>query len=149
MKPYFILPLLANIILLVGCTGEPETPTIGQMTNFHSVCHKGNDGKRVAVEGYLTLPTSIKNNILVLRLRQSKNFGSTVIGVSSNFGDEPNKVSPLPLVYKHRDLKIRTHNGQTASYLDKVRVSGKVYFPISNLVEFQCGLSNPLIERSN
>lgn len=146
MKKYFVALLLTNLTLLTAC-GEPEAPTVGQNISFDTACDRTNDGKRVAVEGFLTLPTQIKRDILVLRLRQSPEIGGQVIGVSSQFGSGVNQAAPVPTVYKHRDLKVQTNDGQNVGYLDKVRVSGNLYFPISTSVEFKCALSNPLIEQ--
>lgn len=148
MKRHFIIPLLTVFTLLCSCT-EPEPPTVGQETAFDTVCNKENDGKRVAVEGFLTFPKSIKRDILVLRLRKSKELDNKVIGVSTAFGTDVNQATPLKSSsYSHQDLKVKTQDGQTVGYLDQVRVSGKVYYPISSTVEFKCSLSNVLVERN-
>jgi hypothetical protein len=52
--------------------------------------------------------------------------------------------------YTDEDLKIHLPDGKTAGYGQKVKVSGTVYFPNGALkaddVDFDCGLSNPLVE---
>ncbi|AKG20778.1 hypothetical protein [Calothrix sp. 336/3] len=162
MKRYSVFLLLASLILLPGCTSKPETPTQGKLTSFNTVCNQSNDGKRVAVEGFLTLPTLIERNSLILRLRPSQELGrklsgriianpgeseTPVIGVSSNFGTGVNQTSQVQKSYTHKDLKVKTNDGKTVGYLDRVRVSGTVYHTNSSAIEFKCALSNPLIER--
>ena len=143
-----------------ACEGPP---TVGQPTSFDSVCDKSTDGKRVAVEGYLRLPETITvvtnrrggsaTEILVVRLFQSGQYAGTPIGVNFDFGTDPNQMDELPRPqYNDSDLKVHLGNGQIASYGQRVKVSGTVYFPNEVLkndnVDFTCGLTNPLVELS-
>jgi hypothetical protein len=46
-----------------------------------------------------------------------------------------------------KDLKVTTNDGKTVGHTDRVRVSGRMYYPSSMAnVEFKCGLDNTLIE---
>jgi hypothetical protein len=154
------LPLLAlPIIALTACNQGP--PTAGQPVNFSNVCDKSNDGHRVMVEGFLRLPDSIDvitnrnggsaTEILVVRLFQDKAFKGTPIGVNFDFGSGPNMMDELPRPqYTDEDLKVHLTDGRTATYGQRVNVSGTVYFPVGALtndsVDFDCGLDNPLVE---
>jgi hypothetical protein len=85
----------------------------------------------------------------MLRLRQAPALGGQVIGVQTDFGDGANQAKKIADTYQDSDLLVHTNDGAQVGYTDKARVSGTVYFPtFSNTVEFQCALSNPLIERA-
>ena len=140
---------LLGATLLAGC-GDSGPPTAGTATTFAAICDKANDGKRLALEGYLTLPEDFtKSSSVVLRLRQAQKLGGDVVGVTANFGDAPNTVKAITgKSYSDTDLGVHTTDGATLTYQDRVRVSGTLYFPtMSNTVEFHCALSNPLFER--
>src|SRR5262245_40033879 len=124
-------------LLVAACEGPP---TVGQPQPFDNVCDKSDDGKRVAVEGYLRLPETItvltsrrggsSQEILVVRLFQSGQYSGTPIGVNFDFGADANQMDELPRPqYKDSDLKVHLANGQTASYGQRVKISGTVYFP--------------------
>jgi hypothetical protein len=130
---------------LAACGGEKKPPTVGEARDFAAVCDKANEGKRVAVTGYLRLPEEIRRDILMLRLYNTDDFGGKPVGVSSDFGPRPNQVEAVSKEYKDSDLKVRLADGQVAGFRTKVRVSGDVYFPLVGQ-EFPCALSNPLIE---
>jgi starvation-inducible outer membrane lipoprotein len=140
------LLVLTISFVLAACAAEP--PTAGELTAFGDACAKANDGKRVAVEGYLLLPdTFTESESVVLRLYEVLETDSAKIGVTVRFGTDPNRVENVPTEYTDDDLKIHTADGQVVGYQDKVRVSGKVYFPLVDQ-DFECGLENPLIERA-
>ena len=135
-----------SVAALAACGGgEKKPPTVGETKDFAAVCDKANDGKRVAVAGYLRLPEEVSRNILVLRLYNTDGFSGQPIGVSADFGSKPNQVEFLSKEYSDRDLKVHLADGQVAGFRTKVRVSGDVYFPLVK-AEFPCSLSNPLIE---
>ncbi len=148
-------------LALVACSEGP--PTAGQPTTFDGVCTKANDGKRIAVEGYLRLPDTIHvitnrsgstaTEILVVRLWQDTGYSGTPIGVNFDFGTAANQMDELPRPsYTDEDLKVHLPDGHTAGYGQRVTISGTVYFPVSALtsddVDFDCGLDNPLVELS-
>ena len=170
MKQYLFLPIAAILFALTGCF-KSEPPTVGQEMPFNSVCDKSNDGKRIAFEGFLTLPDHISSKdkvSLLLEVRPSKDLKSPMrIGVWTSYGkevnqltfvetsfrsnkpNEPGKISvnsSSKLSYTHQDLKVKTNEGKVVSYLDKVRVSGKVVFPSNPPIISKCLLNNPLIE---
>lgn len=82
---------------------------------------------------------------MVLRLYEVLAIDSAKIGVTVQFGTDANQVENVPTQYTDDDLRVHTSDGQVVSYQDKVRVSGKVYFPLVDQ-DFACGLENPLIE---
>ena len=138
---------LASILAVAACNEGP--PTAGTPRDFATVCDKANDGKRVSLDGYLRLPDSFHGDSSVaLRLYQGSKFTGTPVGVTMEFGSEPNHLDAIQDQYKDTDLRVHVANGQTVTYGSKVRVSGTVYFPVSGIstADFDCGLSNPLVE---
>ena len=144
--PLRILVALSLAVLLLAACGEEGPPTAAEVKNFDSVCDKANDGKRVAVEGYLSFPSSFTDsNSVVLRLYKTEDFKFAPIGVQTNMGTQANQVEKPPMKFTDKDLKVHLADGQVAGLGKKVRVSGKVYFPLVGQ-EFACALENPLVE---
>ena len=142
------LIVVSSIVLAFAACGssEKKPPTPGETKEFAAVCDKANDGKRVAVEGYLRLPEEVNRKIgLVLRLYKTNDYSGKPIGVSSEIGNQANQVEFMPKEYTDKDLKVHLANGQVTGYGTKVKVSGDVYFPLVGQ-EFPCSLSNPLLE---
>jgi hypothetical protein len=140
----FALPLLFSALGSLGaCTGGPAT--VGEPKEFTAVCDKANDGKRVAVDGYLRFPSVIRKDILMLRLYKEGDLRGAPLGVSADFGSQANQVEKPPKQFADSDLKVHLAGGQVAGFGTKVRVSGEVYFPLVEQ-EFPCALSNPLVE---
>jgi hypothetical protein len=144
-----ILIGLTVLLALAACGSTQKKPaTTGETRDFASVCDKANDGKRIAVEGYLRLPEEVNRKIgPVLRLYKTKDYTGAIIGVSVEIGSQPNQIEFIPQEYTDKDLKVHLVNGQTATFGTKVKVSGDVYFPLV-AQEFACSLSNPLVELS-
>lgn len=141
--------IMLGLIVLSLAACSQEAPTVGEAQEFAAVCQKANDGKRVAVDGYLRLPDSFKGDeSVILRLYETREFTGEYIGVQTHIGDQTNQMEMVPAVYSDNDLQVHLTGGQTASRGTKVKVSGKVYFPIVTQV-FACGLENPLIELVN
>ena len=139
-----------TLVLAFAACGstEKKPPTVGEAKEFATVCEKSNEGKRVAVTGYLRFPEEVNRKIgLVLRLYKTNDFSGQPIGVSSDIGSQPNQVEFMPKEYTDKDLKVHLANGQTAGFGTKVKVSGDVYFPLVGQT-FVCALSNPLVELS-
>src|SRR5262249_9087547 len=84
--------LVLFTFLFASC-GESGPPTPGEMKDFGAVCDKANDGKRVAVEGYLRFPDSFKGDqSAVLRLYKTADFAGTPIGVQIKIGSQANQM---------------------------------------------------------
>src|SRR5690242_14554973 len=65
--------LCIAVVILAGCGSEP--PTAGDATAFSAVCERANDGRRVAVDGYLIFPESFSDSqSVVLRLHETDAF---------------------------------------------------------------------------
>ncbi len=141
LKSLFIVTLL--VIVLSACSSQP--PTVGQSTDFASACNKANDGKRIALTGYLRFPESFSGNSVVLRMYQASDFSGDPVGVQVDFGSAANQLAPVTDQYKDSDLKMHLNSGQDAAYGTPVKVSGTVYFPAVSQ-EFACALENPLVE---
>jgi hypothetical protein len=137
--------MLALCVLALAACGGDSPPTVGTNTAFSDVCAKANDGKRIAVDGYLRFPDSFTDDgSVILRLYQSDAFQGDTIGVQTEFGTQPNQVAKVENQYTDADLKVYQASGQVVTYGTKVRVSGTVYFP-TIAQEFACSLENPLV----
>ncbi len=144
MSLRLLIPLSLVVFALAGC-GE-AAPTVGEAKEFAAACEKTNDGQRVAVDGYLRLPDSFTGDeSVVLRLYETDDFAGTPIGVQIKFGTQANQVELVPDEYRDSDLKVHLADGQVAEFGTRVKVSGKVYFPLVDQ-DFECGLENPLVE---
>ena len=136
---------LGLVTLALAACSSPA-PTAGEAKTFANACDKENEGKRVALEGYLRFPTSFTgNDSVVLRLFETPDFRGKPIGVQIDFGTKPNQVEPVAKQFSDRDLTVHLANEQVAVYGAKVKVSGKVYYPLVDQ-EFDCALENPLVE---
>ncbi len=137
---------LAALVLSACSTSPPPPPTVGEAKEFSSVCDKANDGKRIAVEGYLRFPESFKGvQSVVLRLYKADDLAGAPLGVQTAMGNQPNQVEWAPKEYTDKDLKVHVSDGQLVRFGTKVKVSGKVYFPVV-AGDMTCALENPLFE---
>jgi hypothetical protein len=82
---------------------------------------------------------------VVLRLYETDAFDGTPLGVQIRFGSQANQIEPVPTSYSDDDLQVHLADGQVAGFGAKVKVSGKVYFPLVDQ-DFECGLENLLVE---
>jgi hypothetical protein len=116
------------------------------MKDFPSLCDKANEGKRVAVIGFLRFPDKFTGtSSVVLRLYSGGDYTGAPIGVQTKIGNGANQAELAPKEFTDKDLKVHTSDGQVAGYGTRVKVSGKVYYPLVGQ-DFKCGLENPLIE---
>jgi hypothetical protein len=137
------LMLFLCMLVLAACGDTP--PTTGATTAFADVCAKANNGKRIAVDGYLRFPDSFTDDgSVILRLFETGAFKGDQIGVQTEFGTQPNQVEKVANHYTDADLKVHQGDGQMIAYGTKARISGTVYFPIV-AQEFPCALENPLV----
>ena len=116
-------------LVLTACSSE-TAPTVGEATDFARACEQANEGKRIAVTGYLRLPDSFTGDAsVVLRLYATDDFSGSPIGVQTRFGTEPNQLEQVPNEYQDADLQVYLSDGSIANFGTPVKVSGKVYFP--------------------
>ena len=138
--------LLALASAACGGGAPPEPPTAGESKDFASACDRANEGKRLALTGSPRFPEKFTGtSSVVLRLYEGSDYGGAPLGVQTPIGKQANQVELAPKQYTDKDLKVHTSDGQVAGYGTKVRVSGKVYFPLVGQ-DFKCSLENPLIE---
>ena len=139
-------------VLMSACSGSTP-PSKGEPQTLETACDKANEGKRIAVEGYLMLPEQVTGDFsVVLRVASTPDRSiASIVSTTVRIDKErkaPNTMDNLGKTYTDNELKFRSVDGQTLGYQDKVRVSGTMYFPSSVAnVEFRCGLDNPLIEK--
>ena len=141
--------IISGLIALSLAACSEEAPTVGEAKDFAAVCQEANKGNRIAVEGYLRLPDSFSgDSSVILRLYETADFAGETIGVQTRIGSEANQMENVPTSYSDEDLQVHLADGQVAGLGSKVKVSGKVYFPMVEQV-FACSLENPLIEQVN
>ena len=144
LRRIFCIGLLIFFAACGGGTAEP--PTAGEMKEFAALCDKANEGKRIAVVGFLRFPEKFTGtSSVVLRLYGGADYAGAPIGVQTKIGNQANQAELAPKEYSDKDLKVHTSDGQVAGYGTRVKVSGKVYYPLVGQ-DFQCALENPLIE---
>jgi len=138
---------LGLLIFCAACGGaSPEPPTTGETKEFASVCDKANEGKRVAVAGFLRFPEKFTGtSSVVLRLYAGGDYAGAPVGVQTRIGNQANQVELAPKEFTDKDLKVHMSDGQVAAYGTRVKVSGNVYYPLVGQ-DFKCALENPLIE---
>ena len=67
-----LIALALMPLALAACgSAEKKPPTVGEAKDFATVCDKTNDGKRVAVDGYLRFPGGKSKNRLGTSLIQN------------------------------------------------------------------------------
>lgn len=144
LRRFFCMGLL---IFSAACgSTAPEPPTAGETKDFASVCDKANEGKRVAVVGFLRFPEKFTGTrSVVLRLYGGADYAGAPVGVQTPIGSQANQAELAPKEYTDKDLKVHTSDGQVAGYGTRVKVSGKVYYPLVGQ-DFKCALENPLVE---
>ena len=107
--------ILFSLLVTSACATNQAAPTVGELRDFATVCDKANDGKRIAVEGYLRWPNSFSGTTsAVLRLYPTADASGSPIGVLIRIGQEPNRLGLPPKQYTDRDLKVYTASGDVA-----------------------------------
>lgn len=143
-----VLLILLPVVLTSACATKQEAPTVGELRDFAAICDKANDGKRLAVEGYLRWPQSFSGTTsAVLRLYPTADASGSPIGILIHIGQKPNHLELPPKQYTDQHLKVRTSSGEIAGVETKVRISGNVYFPKVSQ-DMTCALDNPLVEKT-
>lgn len=139
---FVVITLMA--LRLTSCSPRPARP--GVLQDFDSACDKPNEGQQIAVEGYLRLPDTLTSTYSVeLRLYRDPTFSGKPIGVTMRFGNAPNEANQIKSAYTDNDLKVRLANGTAVPFRTRVRVSGRMYYPLVPQ-DFECGLENPYVE---
>ena len=140
--------LFLLVVVLAACGGS-AAPTVGEAKDFATACDKANNGKRIAIVGFLRFPASFTGDqSVVLRFYQTADFSGKPVGVQTEIGTKANQVESVPDQFSDKDLKVHQADGQIATIGTKVKVSGKVYFPLVGQ-DFDCALENPLVEAAN
>lgn len=142
----YLLPVLAALLCLVACA--PASAGAGELQAFAHACDKANDGKRIAVEGYLRLPDSLTGGGNVeLRLYRDLSFTGKPIGVNMRFGDGANQTRNINAPYHDDDLKVHLADGTLVPFGTKLRVSGRMDLPVVQQ-DFDCELQNVYVEQA-
>ncbi|HMO58629.1 MAG TPA: hypothetical protein PKA05_12465 [Roseiflexaceae bacterium] len=141
-----LVALMLVALALGGCSDGPATPA--ETVAFASVCDRANDGKRVAVEGYVIFPDSFtESTSVILRMFEDEDLDGTPIGVQISFGTDANQVEEVADQYTDEDLRLHLADGEVVGYRTRINVSGKVYFPMVEQ-DFACGLASPYVVRA-
>ncbi len=145
MRERILVVIMLASLCLSGCA--PGTSYPGALQDFSTACDKANEGRQIAVEGYLRLPDTLTSTSSVeLRLYRDTGFHGVPIGVPMRFGDAPNEAAKIVTAYRDQDLKVYLANGTVVPFETKVRVSGKMVIPLAPS-NFRCELENPYVEQ--
>ena len=138
-----LVPLL-SALAIIACV--PASPQPGEFQSFAGACDKPNEGQLIAVEGFLRLPDSFEGlDTVILRLYPDASFTGKPIGATIYFGSGPNQAELITGSYRDPDLKVHLSNGQLVPFGTKLRVSGRMYYPVV-AQDFTCGLQNLYLE---
>jgi hypothetical protein len=139
--------LVLAMATLLGCgQGAPAAATAATDVAFADACDKANDGKRVAVDGYLRLPESFTGDrSVVLHLYETDAHAGSPVGVQVRFGSAANQVATVPTSFSDEDLSLHLDGGGTAGYGTEVNVTGKVYYPMV-AQDFACALEDVVVQ---
>src|SRR3954468_14173120 len=82
---------LLSLVTTACGGGAPEPPTAGEAKAFASACDKANEGKRIAVTGYLRFPEKFTGaQSVVLRLYEGGDYAGAPLGVQTPIGNQSN-----------------------------------------------------------
>lgn len=113
------------LILIASCSSKPGEPMA-----FPTTCNDADDGKYVAITGYLTDGGSLYCSNTGGRMDcnftlMEKPDGGAKILASIAQGSGANSVEDFGKSYKRSDLKIHDNSGGMVNVGDKVTLSGK------------------------
>ena len=146
MRAWSLLVPFLSALAIIACV--PASPQPGELLGFTGACDKPNEGQLIAVEGFLRLPDSFDGmDTVVLRLYPDAAFTGIPIGATISFGSGPNQAEPIPGSYRDADLRLHLSNGQIVPFGTKLRVSGRMYYPVLTQ-DFTCGLQNLYLEEA-
>lgn len=144
-------PLAAGVglaLVVLGCdAGAP--PADGKRVSFDTVCDKDNLGKRVALEGFLDFPNrfNAKAATIVMRFQAAPTRSSRAIGARVKLNAGTNTIVAPPDKYNETDLKAITHDGKSAGYRTRIKLTGTMRLVDSlETRDFQCILTDTRIE---
>ncbi len=147
MRGRLTLLVFLTALSIPACVPSAAGPGIFQL--FANACEKSNEGQRIALDGYLRLPDTVDNSRSVqLGLYPDLTFSGRPVGVLMLFGNGPNEAQKIPPAYHDDDLKVRLADGRVVPFGTRVRVSGRMYYPIDPR-DFACVLENLYVQRSN
>ena len=144
MPRWPLLVVVSTALCLSACT--PQTAGPGTPQAFTFACARPNEGKRIAVEGYLRLPPSVASSQgVMLLLYPDPSLKGRPIGVMMRFGDKPNEAHKIISAYHDSDLKVHLADGTTVPFGTRVRVSGRMQLPVVPQA-YDCDLRDPYVE---
>jgi hypothetical protein len=109
----FVLPILTQ-----PAQGEP-----GTLQAWESYCVEANKDKRIALDGFLELPSSMRIRDGKTTIQLNSPDDKMLISVDVNVNTH---IEQPPIVYTADSLKIKTVDGKTLGTKDQVRVSGQL-----------------------
>ncbi len=144
MRSGILVVITLMALRITACSPRIARP--GILQDFSNACDKANEGQEIAVEGYLRLPDVLtSSNSVELRLYRDATFSGKPIGVTMRFGNGPNEATKITTAYQDKDLQVHLANGTAVPFRTRVRVSGRMYYPLVPQ-DFACGLENPYVE---
>ena len=117
----FCLAFSLLALSLTACSAA-KTPAAGESVQFSNACDKANEGKNVAVDGYLRFPKSFTGSSdVILRLYETDSYDGASVGVQIDFGTQANQVKTVTDQYSDSDLTVFLANGHPAAFGTKVK----------------------------
>ncbi len=139
---------LFALLSLTACdAGVPAKA--GTKVTFDDVCDKGNEGKRVSLEGFLDFPArfNAKASSIVMRFHAAPSRSARAIGARTRLSAGSNTVIAPPDRYNETDLKVITHDGKFAGYRTRLKLTGIAGFSDSlETRDFTCFIKDVRIE---
>jgi hypothetical protein len=144
MHRRILLVSVSAALLISSCS--PPIPRPGSLQPFSSACDKSNEGQWIAVEGYLRLPDAFTDSTSIeLHLYADPRFDGTPIGVILSFGSGPDQAEKISSSFRDDDLKVHLADGALVPFRTRLRVSGRMAYPIT-AQPISCLLENPYLE---
>lgn len=126
-----IAVLLFFVLIIASGCGDTTPPV---PSTIDTVCNQELSDKKVVLEGYPYLPSTILvSDTLLVEFYERPNMQGKYIAVSLKVGTGSNQVVEPPDNYSDDDLLIRASDGQEIRAGNRVSVEGKlIYSPSSD-----------------
>lgn len=124
-KQFQNLTVFLLLLLCVASCSQPPEP--GPDVSWDDLTKQENQQQRVAVTGFLKVPTSIMaTDTMLLPLHQTEEDESPKVSCSVKIGSGPNMAETPPKNYKESDLVLLDKDGNRVAPNSKIKVTGKL-----------------------
>lgn len=114
----------AAALAVGGCGGGAQPPAA---LTLATACDAGNEGRHVAVDGYLRFPDRLRiSRTAQIAMFSAPGGDGDRQRVEFTIGDGPNQLERPALQYTPTSLRVRAADGAEVTINDRVRVTAKV-----------------------